>query len=470
MQRKNAELFSALPYALAALLIGLVGGFSTVLAPAFVQDIGIAYHNTTWTALAQAMSTAALAPILGKLGDCIGRKLTLLLGLVVFLLGNVLTACSADLPVMLVARFLVGVGTAAIAPVILSYIITELPPERVGIGFSAYMLISSSSVVFGPTLGSLIVSRHGWRAMIWLCVSISAAVLAACAVTGEKVRLVRKALPDFDSAGAGAIVLFFSLMLCIPAVGQNIGWRSAAFVCVLAGAALSLLALVYIERRAVRPILPAEFMKRPAFLLSVIILFLTQGLMQSNMTNTIVFVSYTRPENAILSGYAISVMYLGMSLGAVLLGSLVTRLSVKTVLTASLLLTGLGCGCFFLFSPTTHPFVLMLSLGLVGLGLGGNGTILMNVSLRDLPSHLAGAASGTYGLFRDLSAPFGVAVFVPMFTNRITQLRSLGSSAADASVRAIHDLGGLQLACIAAAILAVRFLPNEQGEYHEAGK
>ena len=68
-----------IPYALAALLIGLVGGFSTVLGPAFVQDIGIAYNNTTWTALAQAMSTAACAPILGKVGDVIGRRKTLLL-------------------------------------------------------------------------------------------------------------------------------------------------------------------------------------------------------------------------------------------------------------------------------------------------------------------------------------------------------------------------------------------------------
>lgn len=61
-----------IPYALAAFLIGIVGGFSTVLGPSFVQDIGIAYNNTTWTALAQAMSTAACAPILGKVGDVIG--------------------------------------------------------------------------------------------------------------------------------------------------------------------------------------------------------------------------------------------------------------------------------------------------------------------------------------------------------------------------------------------------------------
>ena len=69
MEQNNAYKKGFLPYALAAFLIGIVGGFSTVLGPSFVQDIGIAYNNTTWTALAQAMSTAACAPILGKVGD-----------------------------------------------------------------------------------------------------------------------------------------------------------------------------------------------------------------------------------------------------------------------------------------------------------------------------------------------------------------------------------------------------------------
>ena len=83
MEQNNAYQRGFIPYALAAFLIGLVGGFSAVLGPAFVQDIGIAY-NTTWTALAQAMSTAACAPILGKIGDVIGRRTTLLLGIAIF--------------------------------------------------------------------------------------------------------------------------------------------------------------------------------------------------------------------------------------------------------------------------------------------------------------------------------------------------------------------------------------------------
>jgi predicted MFS family arabinose efflux permease len=97
MERSISYKQGFVPYALAALLIGLVGGFSTVLGPAFVQDIGIAYNNTTWTALAQAMSTAACAPILGKVGDVVVRRKTLLLGISVFTFGNVLSALASSL-------------------------------------------------------------------------------------------------------------------------------------------------------------------------------------------------------------------------------------------------------------------------------------------------------------------------------------------------------------------------------------
>ena len=111
-----------IPYALAAFLVGIVGGFTAVLGPAFVQDMGIGYNNTTWTALALAISSAACAPILGKLGDAIGRSRTLLLGIAVFTLGNILTALAPSLPFMIFARFVVGIGTAAVAPVVMSYI------------------------------------------------------------------------------------------------------------------------------------------------------------------------------------------------------------------------------------------------------------------------------------------------------------------------------------------------------------
>lgn len=453
-----------LPYALAALLIGLVGGFSTVLGPAFVADLGLAYRNTTWTALAQAMSTAAWAPVLGRLGDLLGRKTALVLGIVVFTLGNVLTALAGSLAMMLLARFLVGIGTAAISPVIMAYIVSEFPQKKTGKGFSAYMLISSASVVFGPTLGSWVVVHFGWRAMVWLCSFLCGLILPLCLFLGEKPRFTPAKSRNFDNLGAGLVVLFFSILLCLPAFGQNFGWTSPVFLLALPGAALSLAGLVLSERRAKNPILPGGFMKRRVFILSVAILFLTQGLMQANMTNTMVFVSYTQPGNALISGYAISVMYLGMSLGAVLLGPLADRFSPKAVLTGALLVTGAGCCSLLLFSESTPSWILMAAPGLLGFGLGASGTILMKTALSGLSAEDAGAGTGTYGLFRDLAAPFGVAVFVPLFNNQAESLQHLGAAPATAAVEAMGFLSLAEILCVAAAIGATCFLPGRKGE------
>ena len=449
-----------IPYALAALLIGLVGGFSTVIGPAFVQDIGIAYNNTTWTALAQAMSTAACAPILGKLGDVIGRRKTLLLGIAVFALGNILSALANTLGFMLIARFTVGIGTAAMGPVILAYIATEFPPEKIAKGFALYMLLSSASVILGPTIGGLIVSSYGWRAMLWVCVAVCAVIFTACFFTARKAPPGSKTLQSFDVPGAVLVLIFFSLLLCVPSFGQNFGWTSVPFLGVLAFAVISLMGLVVVEKRSRNPILPGSFIKRSAFVLSVIALFLTQGLLQANMTNTIVFVNYTRPNNAAISGYAISVMYIGMSLGAVILGPLADRFAPKKVLTGSFLLTGIGCGMLLLFTEATSALLLMTALGILGFGLGGNGTIFMKVVLSGLSPQEAGAGTGTYGLFRDLAAPFGVAVFVPFFTNQITERMAAGMAAPAAAVESVHSLAVAEILCVALGVAAVALLPK----------
>ena len=467
MERSSSYQKGFIPYALAAFLIGIVGGFSTVLGPAFVQDIGIAYNNTTWTALAQAMSTAACAPILGKVGDVIGRRTTLLLGIGVFTLGNVLSALANSLVFMMLSRFIVGIGTAAMGPVILAYIATEFPQDKIAKGFSLYMLLSSASVIIGPTLGGLIVSSYGWRSMLWVCVGICAVVLAASSLASRNQEAIRKPLRSFDVSGAILILIFFSLLLCIPSFGQNFGWTSVPFFAVLAAAIAGLIGLVLAERKASQPILSGSFVKRSAFILSVLALFLTQGLMQANMTNTIVFLNYTQPGNTAISGYAISVLYIGMSLGAVILGPLADKYEPKRILVGSFLLTGIGCGILLLFTQVTSVFLMMAALGTLGFGLGGNGTIFMKVVLSGLTPQQAGAGTGTYGLFRDLAAPFGVAVFVPLFTNQITGRIAAGAAEPAAAVSSIHFLAVAEILCVALGIVAVLLLPkrkNLQGD------
>ena len=234
------------------------------------------------------------------------------------------------------------------------------------------------------------------------------------------------------------------------------------FLAVLAACAVSLAGLILAERKAAQPILSGSFLKRSAFILSVLALFLTQGLMQANMTNTIVFVNYTQPDNAAISGYAISVMYVGMSLGAVILGPLADKFDPKRILIGSFLLTGIGCGILLLFTEVTSVLLMMASLGVLGFGLGGNGTIFMKVVLSGLTPREAGAGTGTYGLFRDLAAPFGVAVFVPLFTNQITARIAAGAAGPAAAVDSLHFLAAAEILCVALGIGAVLLLPKRK--------
>ena len=462
MKKTNpkAYLIGFIPYALAAFLIGIIGGFTTVLGPAFVKDLGLEYNNTTWTALAMSISTAVFAPILGKLGDVIGRRVTLLLGILIFILGNIMTALAQSLLFMLAARFVVGIGSAAIAPVVISYIIGEFPQDKASGGFSLYMLISSAAVIFGPTLGGIIINKCGWRAMMWICVLISTIIFFACLLTNKEKKTTKKSLSGFDGLGSVFILIFFSLTLCVPSFGQNFGWRSTAFIFVLIAALLSLIVLILVERKAKTPILQGSFMKRRSFILSVVALFLTQGLMQANMTNIIVFVNYTQPENTVISGYAISIMYIGMSLGSILLGPLADKFEPKRILSISFIITGIGCALMLLFSPVTSVLLLAASLGILGFGLGANATIFMRVVLSEISTKKAGSSTGTYGLFRDLAAPFGVAVFVPLFTNRVTANISMGIDEISAAVGSIKLLAITEIICVAVGLITVILLPK----------
>lgn len=465
-QMDKSYLKGFIPYALAAFLIGLIGGLTTVLGPAFMKEMNLNYNNTTWTALSLSISSAVFTPIFGRISDMIGRRRILLIGIGVFIIGNILTAISNSLIFMIIARFIVGIGTAAIAPTVISYIITKFPPQNIAKGFSLYMLISSAAVIFGPTIGGLIINKWNYRVLMWTCVIISIIFFILCFLTNRRKEVIIKKNNYFDKYGFILIVLFFSFLLCIPSFGQNFGWLSPATIIVEILSIFSLIGLVIIEKKAKIPALSAKFIFRKEFILSILTLFLTQGLMQANMTNIIVFVNYTNPNNTAISGYAISIMYLGMSLGSILLGPLADKYEPKRILSISLFLTLLGCAIMLLFKEDASFIMLALSLGVLGFGLGGNASIFMKVVLSNLSLKETGASTGTYGLFRDLTIPFGVAIFVPLFTNQINIYTSTENSisSAAAAVKSIHMLSIVEIIFVIVGIILVQFLPKLYNE------
>ena len=457
-----------IPYAIAAGVLSLCGGFNAAV-PANITTAWDMSQFLTFVTLAYSLGAAALAPIMGKLGDVLGRRTTLLVAMGLYTLGHLISAILPDgsIYMLLLCRFMVGVGAAGIAPVVMAYIMMEFPPEKMGQGFTIYMLIACGMVIFGPTLGGFVLDIVGWRMVMWIDVAMCAASLLAVFLLIKKHNGPKKTLDGFDYMGSVCVLLFFSMVLCIPTFGQQSGWFGTPTLVCYAVAIISGIALVASEKKAQNPIINGKFMARKQFILPVIVLFLSQGLLQSCMTNIIYF-SIIATGDRKLSGFATSIMYLGMAIGTIVLGPQADKKEPKNVAALALVFVAAGAALQMLFSATTGLFLMSASMFLIGLGLGGNGTIFMKVVLSGCSPELAGSGSGTYNVFRDMSAPFGVAMFVPMFQGGLAAKTGefmaggmdQGAATVAAAVESLHSVALIQVACVIAGIVVCLMLPK----------
>lgn len=470
MEAKNHQYQKGfLPFAIAAAALSLCGGFTAAVPANIVADWQLPETTITWLSMAYSLGAATMAPVMGKLADILGRRSTLLLGLGIFTLGPLLTALcpTGNLLLVIALRFISGVGASAIAPVVMAYIMTEFPQEKLGQGFTIYMVLSCGMVIFGPALGGLVISRVGWRPVMYICTAFAAFALVACFALVKREEKQTRGQSRFDIPGAVLVVAFFSMLLSVPTFGQNNGWtETPTLVCIIVGV-VSLVLLILVERKTENPILNGKFMARKQFVLPVIVLFLSQGLLQSCMTNIITFAIVTTGDRT-LSGIATSVMYVGMALGTIVIGPLADKKEPRTVAAASLAFVAAGAALQLLFTAATSLLLMGTAMFLIGLGLGGNGTIFLKVALSGLEPQLAGSGSGTYNVFRDMSAPFGVALFVPWFSGRmVSGMNALVASGLEdqqakirAAVDALHSTAMIQVICVLAGIGVCFLLPK----------
>ncbi|MET9376785.1 MFS transporter [Streptomyces sp. NPDC002992] len=137
------------------------------LLPTIASDLAISESAAAYSVTAYVLVYAVCAPFLGLVSDRVGRRRTLLLGSVLFLLSNVAAAMSDGLTFLVVSRALAGVAAAAAGPAIWAHISETTEDTVRGRALGLGMAFFSCGQVLGVPLGSFLAGAAGWRAAFW---------------------------------------------------------------------------------------------------------------------------------------------------------------------------------------------------------------------------------------------------------------------------------------------------------------
>ena len=422
MDRLEAQSLPPRQFALATvgvLLALFLSIFSqTIVAtamPRIIADLG-GFDRYTWPATAYLVATAVAVPIVGRLSDFYGRRMFLILGLVVFTLCSIPAGLSQSMTQLVAFRLLQGIGGGLIAASSFTAAADLFPPQGRG-RFEAYAgLTSGVAAVTGPLLGGFITDRFSWNWIFFLNVPVGLLVLATVLAFPKIHSEVENRRLDYPGMA--------TLVFAVASVMIGLSWGSGgapATGLVAFGVAMAAV-FVFIESRSDHPVMPLEIYRNPAVAVSLTAVFLSAFGLYGSLLFTPLFFQVTLDTSAAGSGRVLAPIVVGLVIGSALSGQLIARTDgyyrVQAVVGISTLATGM-----YLLSTMNENTSLTRGMGCVfvaGMGAGGTLSTFRLAVQNSVPFRLVGAATSALQFCRLLSGTIGLAVLGAVLTRSLS--------------------------------------------------
>src|SRR5467141_3270533 len=399
---KTSAILATLGVALGLLLAALDQTVVGVAMPRIVSELhGLEYY--AWVTTAYLITSTALVPVAGKLGDMFGRKPFLLAGMVGFIAASALCGTSFNMASLVAFRALQGVFGGVLFASTFAVLADVFPPEQRARMSGVFGAVFGLSSVIGPTLGGYLTDGPGWRWVFYVNVPLG---IAAVLLVASQLPVVRSSarLRDIDWAGTGLLFAGLTPLLIALSMTRDHAWLSFQVLGLLVVAAVMLVAFYLVERRVEHPVVPFHLFRLNVFAVPAAISFfsgigifgavvfvplLYQGVLAVVVTSTATGALIAR-----ISGYR----WLGtFSLGAMVLGLvLLARVAVGS--------SGL---------EVTRDIVI------IGAGLGVTFPLTFVVIQAGLPHRLIGVGTSQLTFWRSLGGTIGTAVLGSILVNRL---------------------------------------------------
>ncbi|GAB3175444.1 MFS transporter [Streptomyces incanus] len=422
----------------------------------FQEDLGTRGSQLTWITAAFMIAVVVFEFTFGVLGDLFGRRRLLASGAALVGVGSVVAAAAPTVQVLWVGAALNGLGAGAMFPGSLTMIadVARSAQERAR-AIALWSGCLSAGAALSPFIGGMFAKIGSWRGSFLVLVALAfvSMVLALTLATESRAPEGRR----LDVPGQIAFALGLILVLYAAVEGPEKGWGEPDVIGGFAIGACFLIAFLLIERRSDSPILNLTLFRDRAFSVASVVAVIGMLAFLGACFSISMWLGPVQHQDPL----RVAIPFLLLQGPAFVLIPVVSRLLHRVaptwLLTSGFVLMAIGsflCTQLDVTDRSLTPFV--LPAGLIGIGFALSVSSITAVALNSVPGRLAGMASATTNMLRDLGFALGPVVVSAVALSHAGKVFSSNLAGADLPP---DQLGAATEIGQAAGPIAVNSLP-----------
>jgi len=385
---------------LTLVLVVMDGAIANVALPSIARSLHAEASSTVWVVSAYQLAVlVALLPC-GALGEVFGARRVFLVGVALFTAASAACALAGDLTLLVVARFVQGLGGGAIMALGMMNLRAIVPPRLLGpiIGINAMVIAVSSAA--GPGIAGAILSVTTWPWLFAVNLPLGAIVLLGGGVLAQTEGKKRKLNGRALMANTAMFLLFFSgadRMATAPVSGA----------CLIAAALACLVVLLRVERDSATPLVPTDLLAMPAFRVAVIAsISCFSGQMLSYVALPF-YLQHIYTMSAVQAGLYMMLWPAATAFIAPISGRLANHVRTAWLCATGAGLLAIGLLAIALVPADPRGIVFLAGSAVAGLGFGLFQTPNNRILLLSAPKARSGAAGAMQGTARLLGQTLG---------------------------------------------------------------
>ncbi|MBF6213923.1 MFS transporter [Nocardia puris] len=403
-----------------------------VAIPQIATDLGASAQDIQWIIDSYILVFAGLLLTSGSLSDKYGRRLVMLIGLVIFGAASVLAALATTPEMLIAGRGAMGIGGALVMPSTLSILITVFDEDERPRAIAAWSAVAVIGMVGGPVTGGVLLDHFWWGSVFVLNLPIVVfALIAALALMPESKGPWRR----FDLPGMALSIVGMTALVWAIIMTPTHGFADPGTLTAATLAVICLAGFVIRELSTDAPMVPLELFGNRVFTgssLSLVLLTFANGGLLLVLTQYLQFVLDYSPTRTALAFTPMAVTVLIFNaIGAKLIG----RLGHRPIVATGLTVTAGGFALLATLQPDSGFWLPALAMAVMGGGFGLAMPAVIGALMGAVPGEHAGVGSALNDTIQQAGAALGVAILGAVLASGYT-----GAMPADAPAAARESI------------------------------